>query len=227
MRKLTRACIASAMLMALVAVAAAPASSAPGGAFPPQSRYRGHSALELHRAFLSWVLGSSTNTIFNGGCGEVIGGIYYAPVSVGPGTEAECDVPVGTPIVLSPAGAFSEIPTWGADDAAVEADAALTFSGLEYSQLSVDGRSIDPDPYTLEAGAYDVVIDEGSAFDLFCEGLPAPCTVDFEGGDTVRFASVGQVILLRPLPPGTHLIEFEDKFTTSPVLDMTLTVHVG
>jgi hypothetical protein len=223
---MTKTAAAVAMVMGLVALAAAPAAAAPG-AFPVQARYRGQTAVELQREFFTWVAGSATNTIFNGGCGDIVGGVYFAPVSVGPGTEAECDVPVGVPIAVSPAGTFSEIPTFGSNDAEVIADAEATFGELEFSELSVDGRDIDPGPWTISAGAYDVTIEEGSALDLFCEGVPDPCQVDFAAGDTVRMASVAQVVLLRPLQPGMHVIEFADKFSFSPVLDMTLTVHVG
>lgn len=217
------------VVTALIAtvVLAAPAPAAPNGAFPLKARYMGYTALDVHRTFFRWVAGSATNTIFNGGCGEIVGGIYLAPVSVGTGTEAECDVPAGVAIAVSPAGTFSEIPTWGANDAEVIADAEATFGEVLFSELSVDGRAIDPAPWEISAGAYDVVIETGSALDLFCEGVPDPCKRDFVGGETVRMATVGQVVLLRPLTPGTHVIEFADRFSFSPLLDMTLTLHVG
>lgn len=223
MRKL----LVVAAVLVVVLVLAAPASGAPNGAFPVQARYKGHSALDLHRSYFRWIAGSATNTIFNGGCGEVVGGVYFGPVTVGPGTEAECDVPAGVAIAVSPAGAFSEIPTFGANDAEVIADAEATFGELLFSEIRVDGRAIDPDPWTISAGAYDVEIETGSALDLFCEGVPDPCQQDFEGGDTVRMASVAQVVLVKPMTPGTHVIELANQFSFTPVLDMTLTLHVG
>jgi hypothetical protein len=204
------------------------ASAHPSGAFPVKSRFMGHTALEVHRAYLSWVFGSATNPIRNGGCGEIVGGIYFAPVAVAPGTTAECDVPAGVAIAVSPAGTASEIPTWGANDEEIVADAELTFGEVLFSGLSVDGRAIDPWPWTISAGAYDVVIETGSHFDLVCEGLIDPwCKVDFVGGETVRMATVAQVVLLKPMTPGTHVVEFADRFSFTPVLDMTLTLHVG
>jgi hypothetical protein len=80
-----------------------------------------------------------------------------------------------------------------------------------------------------EAGVYDVgPVEPGSFFDLICEGLPAPCSVDFEPGDTVRLASAGEMLMLRPMRPGTHTIVMQAEYTFSPEpIRMTATLHVG
>ena len=216
------------LLVLLTAVLALVAFAAPAGA-RDADRTRGPDrrfALFVHRTWFRWEAGSATNPIFNGGCGEVVNGIYLAPPAVDTGMRQTCVVPAGVPIAVSPAGVFSEIPTWGSNDAEVIADAEATFDLLLFSRLKVDGRRIDPYPWTISAGAYDVRIQTGSALDLFCEGVPEPCQRDFMGGEIVRMASVGQVVLLRPLRPGRHVIRYADRFTISDVLDMTLTVHV-
>jgi hypothetical protein len=62
---------------------------------------------------------------------------------------------------------------------------------LVSTAATIDGRGVSGT--VAEAGVYDVgPVEPGSFFDLICEGLPAPCSVDFEPGDTVRLASAGR-----------------------------------
>jgi hypothetical protein len=203
--------------------------SVPAGAqaVPTRAHVRGHSLIEWQQLFIEWLTTSSANVLFNGGCGEIVEGVYLLPVALGPDTQVECDVPAGTWVLASPGGGFSEIPTWGADDEAVLADLRSIMAQLVSTRTTIDGRVVSGT--VAEAGVYDVgPVERMSFFDLACEGLPAPCSVDFQPGDTVRLASAGEMLMLHPMQPGTHTIVMQAEYTFSPEpIQMTATLHVG
>jgi hypothetical protein len=203
--------------------------SMPAGAeaVPRQAHARGHSVVEWQRLFIDWLTTSSDNVLVNGGCGDIVDGVYFLPVASGPDSRAECHVPAGTWLLASPTGGFSEIPTWGADDDAVLADLRGSMSQLIFATTTVDGHDLSGS--VMEAGVYDVgPVESGSFFDLECEELPAPCSVDFQPGETVRLASAAEVLMLHPLPPGTHTIVMRAQFTFTPdPIEIVVTLHVG
>jgi hypothetical protein len=196
-------------------------------ALPPAAHVRGHSLLEWQQMYVEWLTTSSSNVLFNGGCGEIVEGVYFPPAATQPGVEATCDIPTGTFVLASPAGTFSEIPTYGRTDQAILADAEATWSLLVSDAVMVDGK---PVPVTEEgATVHDVgPVEEGSFYDLVCEGTPPPCVRDFARGETVRLASIADVVMLRPMTPGTHVIHETADFTIFPEpVDITITLHVG
>ena len=210
----------------LLVVAAMPAWAG-AGRISPNGRPRGHSLVEWQRMYVEWLTTSSTNPLFTGACGEVVAGAYFLPASTGPDVRLECDVPVGVPVVVTPSGAFSEIPTYGADDAAVLADARATYAQLLSSSVTVDGAEVSLDGVFRDAGVYDVgPVEAGSFYDVLCEDLTPPCVVDFAPGDTVRLASLAEVLILHPLTPGTHTVVLFDEFTFSGPLLLTAELHV-
>ena len=216
-------------LLPLFAITMILGLSVPAGAqaLPTRAHVRGHSSVEWQRSFIEWLTTSSANVLFNGGCGEIVDDVYFLPVATGPDTQVECEIPAGTWILASPTGAFAEIPTWGADDEAILAEVRATMVELLSTQTTVDGRDVWG---TLaEAGVYNVGLVERESFlDLQCEGLPAPCSVDFQPGDTVRLASSVELLLLHPMRPGTHTIVMHAEHTSSPEpIRMTATLHVG
>jgi hypothetical protein len=222
MRRIVVALLAAVLALCL----AAPAQA---GKLPTQAHVRGHSIVEWQRLFLDWLTTSSENILFNGGCGEVVDGVYFMPVTTQPGLEVECDVPKGVPVLASPAGTFSEIPTWGSNDAEVQADLDATWALLLSSAVEVDGASVSLEGVGTTAGVYDVgPVEEGSYFDLICEGIPAPCKVDFAPGDTVRLASAADIVILHPFTPGTHTVYLAALFPFFPAeVTLTATLHVG
>jgi hypothetical protein len=194
---------------------------------PSGARVRGHSLLEWEQLYVEWLTTSSSNVLFNGGCGEVVDGVYFPPAATQPGAEATCDVPTGTFVLASPAGTFSEIPTYGRTDAAILADAEATWTRLVSDAVTIDGESV---PVTQEGATVHEVgpVEEGSFYDLVCEGTPPPCVRDFAPGETIRLASIADVVLLRPMPPGTHVLHETADFTIFPQpVDITITLHVG
>jgi hypothetical protein len=195
---------------------------------PQHAHVKGRTIVGWQQAFLGWLTTSSSNPFFTGACGEVVSGVYFAPVPTSPGLHLDCDVPLGVPILVSPAGGWSEIPTWGADDAAVIADVKTSFDTfIVGASLTVDGRAVPTKGTTVLTKAYDVgPVEAGSFFDLECEALAPPCKVDFEPGDTVRMASGGQFFVLTPPSRGVHTIELAIELIFG-VVDLTLRLHVG
>jgi hypothetical protein len=56
-----------------------------------------------------WFLGDASNPLvaaLGGDCGEVMNGVFFMAAPIDVGVELDCDVPTGTPIVLSHAGWF-------------------------------------------------------------------------------------------------------------------------
>jgi hypothetical protein len=207
--------------------------AAPAGAslaLPPNANVRGHSLLEWERMFMEWLLTSATNPLFTGACGEVVDGVYFAPVAVSDDTRVECDVPVGAPILLAPSGGFSEIPTWGATDEAVIADVLSVWETLSASAVTVNGEEVSLAGAERFAGVYDIgPVEEGSFYDVVCAELTPPCVVDFEPGDTIRLATVAELVILHPLPPGDYTVVLTAAFSpTGPgPFKITLELHVG
>jgi len=203
------------------------ASPAQAQGLPSGAHVHGHSLLEWEQMYIDWLTTSSSNVLFNGGCGEIVDGVYFPPAATQPGAEATCDIPTGTFVLASPAGTFSEIPTYGRTDAAILADARTTWSLLVSDAVTVDGK---PVLVTEEGTTVHEVgpVEEGSFYDLVCEGTSPPCVRDFEPGEIVRLASVADVVLLHPMSPGTHVIHETADFTIFPEpVDITITLHVG
>src|SRR2546425_388936 len=197
--------------LTLLLVAPTPVSAG-AGRISPNGHPLGHDTVAWQRLYIDWLATSATNPLFTGACGEVVEGAYFLPASTGPDVRLECDVPVGVPVVVAPSGVFSEIPTYGADDAAVLADARSTYAQLLSSSVTVDGVAVSLDGVFREAGVYDVgPVEAGSFYDVLCAELTPPCVVDFAPGDTVRLASVAEVLVLHPLTPGAHTVVLFDE----------------
>jgi hypothetical protein len=211
-------------VVAALLVTALPAAAQ---GLPPAAHVHGHSLLEWQQMYVDWLTTSSSNVLFNGGCGEIVDGVYFPPAATQPGAKATCDIPTGTFVLASPAGTFSEIPTYGRTDAAIFADARATWAFLVSDAVTLDGKSV---PVTEEgATVHDVgPVEEGSFYDLVCEGTPPPCVRDFAPGKTIRLASVADLVLLHPMSPGTHVLHEAADFTIFPEpVDITITLHVG
>jgi hypothetical protein len=192
-------------------------------ALPDGAQPLGQSMAQWQQTFVRWALGSSDNPIFTDACGTHEAKAFLVAPPTNPSGERHCDVPVGKALVISPAATFSEIPTYGDTDAEVIADAEAAFGFLEYSHAILDGRELNLGD-GRSAGAYDLIVEEGSFYDLIAEGTPD----DWAPGDVVRLASVSQVLVLPPLRPGMHTIELEASFSNGlGYYHETMVLHVG
>ena len=209
-------------LVVLVAVLATtlvgsglPAQAGPVVPYP--SRPYGHTYPSWMRMVGQFYLGDASNPLFaglEGDCGDLRNGVFFMAAPIDVGLEFECDVPTGTPIVLSHAGFFATAGVDGETDEELQAVVEVGFTFTSNS-LSLDGRALPLE--TIDAGAFDVVSEPGSFYDTIF-GLTG----------SVRTALRGNVVVLHPLTPGDHVIEGEVTFTgTGGAFGATYHVHVG
>jgi hypothetical protein len=220
-----RRAVVVSLLVLTVVMAATPVVARP---VPASAAFRGRSITWWQRDYMAWATGAAESSVMTGSCGEMgARGVFYLAPAATPGTTVlACDIPVGTPVLALVAVSFSEIPTWGATDEAIEADALATYGNFQDISATLDGRAISLDGRFREAGAYDVAVEEGSLWDVICDGLPAPCQVDFAPPGPVRMASVGQMVILTPMSPGAHVFEVSAS-QGDVALNLEAHLHVG
>lgn len=203
-----------ALTIGLVA-GAAPASAGP--VLPYNSRPMGTSYTGWTETVGQWFLGDASNPLFGaleGDCGEVMDGVFFMAAPIDVGVELECDVPVGTAIVLSHAGFFSTEGIDGETDEELEAAARAGFV-TSTNSLTLDGQALPLQP--IDTGAYDVISEPGSFYDAIV-GV---------GTGPIRTALVANVVFLHPLTPGDHVIEGAVSFVGDGEFSVTYHVHVG
>jgi hypothetical protein len=219
-----KAATAAMMLSGAVAWGAAPAQA--HSTASTTARVHGHSMVTWERMYIDWLLTDESNALLTRACGEVVDGVYFLPASSSADATIDCEVPRGTPVLVSPVGAFSERPTWGHTDKAVMADAKATFDLHTSASVTVDGKHVSLKGTRVNAGVYNIgPVEAGSFFDVYCDDLTDPCIRDWDAGDTVRLASIGKYVMIHPLSPGTHVIT---AFASYPFADysLTATLHV-
>jgi hypothetical protein len=201
-------------LFVVALVASSPASAAP--TLPPQAQPRGHTYETWLRMVGQWFLGDASNPLFaglEGECGLVIDGVFFMVAPIAPDQEFQCEVPTGTPIVLSHAGWFSTEGIDGETDGELEqaAEAGFVYSA---NSLTVDGQTIPL--HTVTTGAYDVISEPGGFYDQIL-GV---------GTGPVRTVVTGDVVFIHPLTPGDHVIEAAVTFTPASNGDYSATYQV-
>lgn len=212
MRRTLVCLVTGLFVVALLAVS--PAYAAP--TLPPQAHPRGHTYETWLQMVGQWFLGDASNPLFaglEGECGQMIDGVFFLVAPISLDQEFQCDVPTGTPIVLSHAGWFSTEGIDGDTDAELEqaADAGFVYSA---NSLTVDGTTIPLHP--VSTGAYDVVSAPGSFYDQIL-GL---------GTGSIRTVVTGDVVFIHPLTPGDHVIEAAVTFDPVANGDYSATYHV-
>jgi hypothetical protein len=204
-----------ALLVVTLLGSVAPAHAGP--ALPYQAHPQGHSYQEWLQRVGQFYLGDASNPLIaglGGDCGQLIDGVFFMAAPIDVGVEFECEVPVGTPIVLSHAGFFTTEGIDGDTDEELLAAAEAAFVTVSDS-LSIDGRAIRLRP--ISAGVFDVVSEPGSFYDSIL-GV---------GTGPIRTALIGNVVFLHPMSPGDHTIETEVTFTGSGgAFSATYHVHV-
>jgi hypothetical protein len=205
-----------ALLVVTLLGSVAPAQAGP--AIPYQAHPEGHSYQEWLQLVGQFYLGDASNPLIaglGGDCGQLIDGVFFMAAPIDVGVEFECEVPVGTPIVLSHAGFFTTEGIDGDTDEELLAAAEAAFVTVSDS-LSIDGRAIRVSP--ISAGAFDVVSEPGSFYDSIL-GV---------GTGPIRTALIGNLVFLHPMSPGDHTIETEVTFTGSGgAFSATYHVHVS
>ncbi len=203
--------IAAAAVVGQLALVPARAAST----VPTQAHPRGHSHQVWLRMVGQWFLGDASNPLFaglGGDCGHVMNGVFFMVAPIDLGQEFQCDVPAGTPIVLSPAGWFTTEGIDGDTDAELAQAAAGGFDVIANS-LTIDGTAVPL--HTVNAGVFDVISEPGSFYDQIL-GV---------GVGPIRTGLVGNLVFIHPLAPGKHLIDSAVTFTNNNG-DYSATYHV-
>jgi hypothetical protein len=209
-----RSLLVVAMVVSMGLVAGAPAVAGPVVSY--NARPHGISYTDWSKAVGQWFLGDASNPLFaalEGDCGELMDGVFFMAAPIDVGVELECDVPVGTPIVLSHAGWFSTEGIDGDTDQELE-DAAIAGFVTSTNELTLDGRALPLQP--IDTGAYDIVSEPGGFYDTIGVGT-----------GVIRTAIRSNVVFLRPLSPGDHVIEGAVSFVGDGEFSVTYHVHVG
>jgi hypothetical protein len=161
-------------------------------------------------------LGDSSNPLIaglDGDCGKLVEGVFILAAPIVEGAEFECEIPAGTPIVLSHAGQFA-FRDAGQTDEELQAIVEDLFE-LTSNSLTLDGTPLPLK--AIDTGAYDVIAEPGSFYNAVIGLDPGP----------VRTALRANVVFLHPLSVGDHVIEAEASFTTGEMFSATYLLHVG
>jgi hypothetical protein len=205
------------LVLALGLVAGASPAAA-GPVLPYNAHPHGHPYASWTRMVGQWFLGDASNPLFaglfDGDCGEVMDGVFFMAAPIDVGVELDCDVPTGTPIVLSHAGWFVTEGIDGETDAELEAAAVAGFV-TSANSLTLDGKALPLQP--IDTGAYDVISEPGSFYD----------TAVGVGTGPIRTALRANLVFLHPLTPGDHVIEAAVSFVGDGEFSATYNVHVG
>jgi hypothetical protein len=176
-------------------------SAVAGPIAPYDSHPRDRSYSSWMRLYGRWLLGDESNPLvggLSGDCGEMRNGVFFLAPPIEMDLEFECRIPRGTPILLSHAGQFA-FRSAGETDAELEQltkDLFVTTS----NSLTLDGRMLRLKP--IDTGAYRIVSEPGSFYD----------SVIGVGTGPIRTAIRANLVFIRPLSRGNHVIEAEVHF---------------
>jgi hypothetical protein len=195
-----RSFLVAAVIAALALIIVA--QSAVAGPVVPYNRHpHGHSYQSWMRIYGRWLLGDESNPLIagtTGDCGRMKQGVFFLVPPIDVGVEFDCTIPRGTPILLSHAGQFA-FASAGETDAELQAMVEAGFVTISNS-LQLDGRELPLKP--IDTKPYTIVSERGSFFD----------TVAGVGTGPIRTAIRANLVFIRPLSRGDHVIEAEVHF---------------
>ena len=179
-------------------------AGASGNQVPVSSSANGVSAPKLLQRYLSWLLGSDSNPIFSGSCGEIVNGIFFLNVAASPGsTDYNCTIPVGVPVLASPGLAAVWPPSDGNTDA--ELLAALDtqyWPDLTDPSAALDGKNL-PVGDAVSTGAFTMPLGANSLILAVDPSVPSTWT-------DIRAVGRAWLTRLHPLMPGSHTLVVSD-----------------
>jgi hypothetical protein len=196
-----RFALAVAVAVALAALGGSTAVAAQGRsvAFAPQAHPFGHSYVHWAEAWANWALGTSVDTNAfvhpdNCGPGSTSDKVWFLAGSFDGTTTADCTMPTGKGLLLSPAGNFCA----GAVNGVTTQD-ALTSCALEGVttlrdiRVTVDGHRVRHIArYFLVSPVFDLTLEANNLFGVEAQTTPA--------------VIIGDYVMIHPLPPGRHTI---------------------
>jgi hypothetical protein len=170
---------------------------------------------------MAWAFGSSTNPLLEEEfCGEQVGKVFFLTAAVQPGTEVDCQIPAGTPLLGTAGGCIVwPSPEQTPEEMLEERDACL--EGLSEPSATLDGRSLgDLGPPMTSAGLYTIALEPGN----FIQEVDPENEV--VSGDHTLVTSGGWFLRIQPLSRGPHELVLSDRSEGEP-LDITFNLTVG
>ena len=217
MRRIRFAVLIGTLLVMVGAAPAAAAGPAAKGFLAPGAHVHGYSLTELATAWTLWGFGTSDdNPLLDVRCEQssVDPRIWFLPVSLGGESEATCDVPTGSFLVLFAAGnECSDVeapPYFGADEAALRECVDARLADVDLVEVSGEGVS------TSNLDSYLVTTDMVT--------LPAN---NLLSADEALSMTEGWFLVIHPLSPGAHTFRSYAEFSTGFTAGITYTINVG
>lgn len=208
--------------LAIALAASAPAAAHPGLKPPPHSHAFGGSLVNWQKRWFGWVFGSSANPFETGICGERVGRMFFLTAALEPGTEVDCHLRPGTPLLASPGGAITW-PNPGDTPAILPADVKSAFAEGVFSDpaAALDGRSLgNLDPALRLTDVYTIPLEPGNFIQSVDPDNPEVA------GDHAQVASGGWFLRITPLRPGQHTLVLLDRIEGD-LYDITFHITVG
>lgn len=197
------------VVIAMVALSAAPAGAATPRVFPPGSEVRGTDMPTWVEEWARYAFepGLAENPLVNPSDCDVsvkmVGGVIFLPASGGGFARVECTIPARHPMLVTPGGYLAVSPTDGTtlDEMRATTDSFLALT--TQVRARVDGVKVD------DIGQFLTYSD--GLFDL---NVPADTILccDLEPGVTDAYIG-GWFLMLKPFwNEGTHRIRLHDAF---------------
>src|SRR5262245_45784988 len=208
----------SLMLVPMLMTLSVAATATAGGNTPPaHSDAFGASLVTWQQRWMQWAFGSSTNPLMNSICGEKVGSVFFLNASEGPGTEVDCHIPPGTPLVGTAGGFIGWVPTDAATPAGLPAARDQGLSAVSNVHAILDGRPLNLEGALTSTDVFTISLEDGN----FIQAVD-PNVV----GDTTQAASGGWFVRITPLTPGRHELVFSDEIEELGVFDITFHILV-
>ena len=207
----------SLMLVPLLMLPFAVPVAAGRHAVPPASRAFGASLVTWEQRWMQWAFGSSTNPLMSPICGEKIGSMFFLNASEGPGTEVECDVPAGTPLLGTAGGFIAWVPTDAPTPAGLPAARDQGLSAVSNVRATLDGRPLRVSDTLALTDVFTIPLEEGN----FIQTVDANVV-----GDETQACSGAWFLRISPLTPGRHELMFSDEIEGAGVFDITFHITV-
>jgi len=218
MRKLSAALLACVLLAAVAAAPAAAAKPATRGFLPANARPLGYSLVEIGTAWNQWAWSTpaDTNPLLAARCepSPLDPRIWFLPVSLGGEFEADCDVPRGAFLVLTPGGvecsSIEPEPFFGANEEELLECVNEGFDLLTYAEVTFNGATTS----NLDQYVVTTTLDT----------LPPDNLISPDAGLTMDKSFY---LVISPLSPGTHILHAYDEFESLGIqAGITLTINV-
>ena len=212
--------------LSFVLVVAPVAAAADPRVLPPDARAHGKSLAEWAAEWWQWALGQpvATNPLVDqtgAQCAnDQSGKVWFLAGTTGGSVDRTCAVPTGTalffPIVNVVTCAFPTDPPEQQTEAFLRGQVNPLAQGATNLSLTIDGVAVeDVERFYTESALFGMVLGPDNLF-----GLPAGQVID-------PCADAGYYVMLPPLPPGEHTIEFGGSLPGFPAINVTYTLTVG